>query len=626
MNPNFIILIFLFFALYLSECKLKIDSPTWLKHMTRYTVRNLHVHQVVFLIDDDIVNGFPMLDIVTRQLERRSPVISFTFEQMNVNKFQDSKFLQLLENPRTTTFFVVLSSSKGGSSFPDLVNPINFIIETSTPNIRPKCLFLFLSSNAKSSNFEELLLKMWQKQFLDVTVLEVVNDESKNQNQFSNTHRTIDTVHFFNPFNNSYTVQIYTSQIEWFPNKLQNLHGFGLKVGLFNRPPTAYVTKNSSFYPIEASGIDVKLANTLSEKMNFSIIPLQTRDGNFGNFNCNPAHSEGFLKKVFFNEIQFIVAHGVGVRICANKVPVEYTVLGLEKFNILVPIIEKETVVLVGKWEFFLTTMLIVLMTTSIWIISHLLKLQSRCWRFLEIIGLTLQVAIPDQPRNFKERILFIGIVASGIMYASEIYAGLAAFQFKTDLQEQINTLEDFYQAGLKLLAHPNVATIITEDTQGVLQEVVNNSIRTVDMITDCYSRMQEKDTACLIRSIEAEHLIQMSKNENCVSRVKIIEESVWVSLRVMFLESSSPYTERFNDIAEKFFEFDLGFKWTETRTSKSRMKWSNKEITARKDIIPKSTLSVLLLIILVGYAGSIMIFVGEIVVAHVLKASGHHQ
>lgn len=82
------------------------------------------------------------------------------------------------------------------------------------------------------------------------TVLKVVMKKSNTDKRLGTHSQNPVSVHQYNPFINVYKNKNYSSKVAIFPDKLQNLNGLEMKVSSFNNPPTLFVTRNSSGFPM----------------------------------------------------------------------------------------------------------------------------------------------------------------------------------------------------------------------------------------------------------------------------------------------------------------------------------------------------------------------------------------
>lgn len=79
-------------------------------------------------------------------------------------------------------------------------------------------------------------------------------------------------IHQYNPFTSVYHQQPYNSSVQWFPNKLINLHGYPITVHLVNRSSYLVFERNSEGYPVPQKGPDLEALKTFVRALNFTLV------------------------------------------------------------------------------------------------------------------------------------------------------------------------------------------------------------------------------------------------------------------------------------------------------------------------------------------------------------------
>lgn len=77
-------------------------------------------------------------------------------------------------------------------------------------------------------------------------------------------------IHQYNPFS-TYEIKLFSRKTQLFPDKLQNLNGYLLKVIVFHQSPFLPLKKNLENHPIEMLGPDVFILKMFAKIMNFQI-------------------------------------------------------------------------------------------------------------------------------------------------------------------------------------------------------------------------------------------------------------------------------------------------------------------------------------------------------------------
>ncbi|KAJ8674019.1 hypothetical protein QAD02_005281 [Eretmocerus hayati] len=113
-------------------------------------------------------------------------------------------------------------------------------------------------------NFSEnFFRRAWQRQFIDLTVIEWIQEEQVETDNIYSSCRTGDNsalVYSYNPFTGSFLSEVLTVQTDLFPEKMKNLNGFLLYVNVGH---------------LESSSVeretDVALFKTMVENLNGSV-------------------------------------------------------------------------------------------------------------------------------------------------------------------------------------------------------------------------------------------------------------------------------------------------------------------------------------------------------------------
>lgn len=155
----------IFITLYLFS-NVKTRKLFWLESLTNYLKKE--AYQVLLLTDKYFVNE--EVENVINEISKNVPTFKIDFQDANDKQAKILKSLPSFNDPQATVDILIFSSKK--EKFEILTN---FIVNISEYKSRPKCFMIFTEENEKSF-YKMLLEKMWLQKFLDVIVLEFLDE------------------------------------------------------------------------------------------------------------------------------------------------------------------------------------------------------------------------------------------------------------------------------------------------------------------------------------------------------------------------------------------------------------------------------------------------------------------
>lgn len=184
---------------------------------------------------------------------------------------QSSKMKKVTKKKSENTLIVgILDLNKESNAGHELRNLIKFSMGAFAKTTRAKFLIsLIYPENIYLRFFFE---HAWTHKYLDITVVQFI--EINVHDPFLMPRRSIGVVirHTFNPFSKVYEKKSFKIGMELFPEKLQNLEGYPLSVGIINNWPLLYMrcchNLSSNIWEM-FQGSDFDFKRTLIEKMNF---------------------------------------------------------------------------------------------------------------------------------------------------------------------------------------------------------------------------------------------------------------------------------------------------------------------------------------------------------------------
>lgn len=589
---------------------LKSNLPQCSKHLRTYLRTESNVHQVVTMFE----NHSKMKNkIMPSILTKNTPVLQMDFQNFTKHELQNSRMLQFINKPEHTTLFVIAISVEHDTNMSKLASPIDFIRSLSYNEGHPKCLFLIYSKR-KDLRFKTFLMTMWQKRFLDVTVIHIVTgNNEKNEIAFLSSGQFTATIHQYNPYFEKYSKKFCSSRNQLFPEKLRDLHMYKMKYGTYNQPMINYVKKNSTGYPVEMKGKIISFAKLLAEVMNFELVFVRSNVKAFGRFDChNKSMTTGYCKKLLNNEIQLSVVNGMVFPKCLYG----YLILGKQKVVVLVPILKEKDSGIEGKFLFSLLVTVSILAMILMYILIRIMKFDHRYWRIMYIIQIMLQLPAPQEPNTTRERLIFCYLLIISSAYSSFLFGALTGLEFAKEKELIVDTIKDVYASDLQPISFPGIDKDEQIFGQVAHLKFLRKHLGYADFINICLLHISKhKNISCTMQEQEAKIMIENTRNKNDEREVKIVKEPLFHTLIGINMETNSPYSRRFKYILQKATEAGLVVKWEKDDVCF----FKNKEIAnSSEKIVPIKERKLLLLLFGVsalGFSLSFVVFVLEIIV-----------
>lgn len=172
---------------------------------------NSQLHQVVFILDDDLRNVDPVMNSLTEIVGTNFPSQSTSIKDME-NDYFDLNHLYA----RTTLF--VLPWNDEMFKMLDKVMMIKTFLEY---EFIQRCLIVD-SLSSTDDYLNSTLHHFWQSYYLDITILTY---SPQIQEIIKTKMQDLPRLKLINPFTMNFSSQVVSSESEWFPNKIRDLNG-----------------------------------------------------------------------------------------------------------------------------------------------------------------------------------------------------------------------------------------------------------------------------------------------------------------------------------------------------------------------------------------------------------------
>ena len=546
------------------------NQNNWLNSLIPFIKKDPNVNRIVLLINSttEVVPQYYIK--LCEQFVQEIP--SFVLDVNNDSKIlENEKMLKIFSykfhNQAAIYLFMIPSSSD--TILEQLKNSIEFMINYGPDTMRPYCLLISMDV-ITHEEVEEFFRFSWAQKFLNIAVIQLMRQPIINKRSLTENVENIRVfVHDFNPFIETYTSNIFSPSINWFPEKLHNLQGYTLNVGFIEFAPYVVCDENTTESNIENAiyGSDISITKNLAKSMNFSVT-IKVADTlnekvkkifNATAENVVRALDEGWLDF----SINLLVVAGVGS--LENYSHEFSTLLEPLSFHIIVKqygacSIDISKLIIIG-------IKMVVIFTFILTICKRLLKLNKKYWTILNVFKVMIGSPIKFKSQKEIERIFFIGLVLTSFVCSVGILKLMTNVYFCQGRISRFKTLKDFDESNIipsftnstkDLLVRTNLTTI-----QNIAKKSSPLSPLNGDHICIISLLSYEKSVnACVIDRIFGKQMMMYFQDNENGYFLTIVKEKLQPGWAAMAILKTSPYTNRFSEILRRFFEAGLLRKW----------------------------------------------------------------
>ncbi|KAJ8674021.1 hypothetical protein QAD02_005283 [Eretmocerus hayati] len=426
---------------------------------------------------------------------------------------------------------------------------------------------------------EEFFRRAWQRKFIDLTVIEWIQEEQVEKgNIFPNCRTTHNEalVYSYNIFTGSLRSEILTVQTDLFPEKMKNLNGFLLYISV-GRLESSSVERET----------DLALFKTMVENLNGSVRIKKGEEESSPKPNDDPYSYAAELPFLENNRIllhreannyshlewEFTLDH----YLLSVYIPAQYTF----NFHLMRPKTHKIKVLPAAIVTF--SVLILTAFTFHVW--ARILGFRRPNWSFLNILTVQMGGSIAHQgPMKLSEKIFQMSIyIATFIVVTVGTDYVLQNFVSIPTLTE-VRTIQDLADLDIDLIVdhtthedfRPEHYLWIGSDP--VVRKIVDR-FKPVNYATEFHHSFCQRPTSNSLTLDESINLcITKSYSENHVMmsddkyQIDNIQEPI-VSVAPVILSSSFPplFTSRLQDVVYRFLEVGIIKIWEE-----STMKYRN--------------------------------------------------
>ena len=215
----------------------------------------IEVHQIVLITNLTNNSSNSIQARLVEKLISEYPTTNFDYKSLVLRMVLLPKHVKLIVLNRSSVLFLTIFD-KFELGDENLFASVLKSVSIDSDN--PKFVLVFFSET-KYKNYEDLLQLLWEKELLNVAVIEIISNRNSSYK-----------IHQLNPFSNVYNIDTKASAV-LFSNKVSNMHGYLLKTGIVKYPP--YMDVITGAEDIMFQGPEGMLIRTLESTMNFSMSP-----------------------------------------------------------------------------------------------------------------------------------------------------------------------------------------------------------------------------------------------------------------------------------------------------------------------------------------------------------------
>lgn len=382
-----------------------------------------------------------------------------------------------------------------------------------------------------------------------------------------------------------------------FPDKLNNMNNYSLRIPVYNATPYLSVwTESDEEIIVNGKGCCVYF-EILARKINFNLHFILEKE--IGMDAINSA-----IEKLENNTFTMLPLEGLVISMLYGR---NITLGNFVNSSKLVFIVPNTSNI---RLDFSLAKLIYIacfsLITLILIITVHFLKPASTFLKGFQIFRILLCIST-WQPRGFSERIIFFTIAVLSTIYSSDFFSTLIDMKF-IRYEQRFDSFEDLINSKLSIYSNLEVNEYDTEEVKQLF-----SISKKLTSFMDCIEKLvATNDVACMSGHWLALDLIESYTHMHGTSPLRISGLSFRYDFNAYSFEKASPFVEKFNLLHQRILEGGLLIK----RNSEDIPIISLK----LQDITPgenNPSAQFLLVIMFTGFCFSIVAFIYEVSVYH---------
>lgn len=556
----------------------------WVDGLTRFITETSEFKQVKILtrLDKDENWENPLCEELLAELMQKIPTMLINFGddfKFPVNSVPDDELGSKTPIDTSASLFLMLIESPNGLPTPMTERFLDTVAVMANYQYSPKYLIVSFVQK-QSNNIKELLEYAWSKKMLDLTIVELAEPKIPKTSILIERSVALPIVHYLNSFKNEYTAKEWTADLNnFFPDKVKNLWGHPLTISTYE-------------------GRNFKLAgNALFQRMFERYFNLSLRRVDPSSFSYSEVHEHVDLSsssKIF--------------RYDTWDDSLRTSWMESDGVYFVVPISFKpETSI---SADFFIAISLSISVVFIFWIVIKRLGMISYPWRPFNIGRVFFGISISHQPRPTAERILFTSLLAIFVIYSSIINGAITGVTVQKIDPVEFNTLEDLADSPLIFYGTPRdiqYASHAFADLRNISKDRLIESSYPLCLMNIA----KHENMSCMVSKKSAIN-VMVAMNAYGTAIVKLAGPCLVTESFGFKVGRRSPYRSSFDKFILRAHSTGLIDKIFNQEYRKVEI-LTEKQINKKpefKDELHKQ----LIVISIIGYGLSILVFVAEII------------
>lgn len=418
----------------------------------------------------------------------------------------------------------------------DDFSSIKFFIDHLTKlwsvQMRPKCLVIFFDPRMNEKTILGNVLEYaWSRKFLDFTIL------------IDNCDHSIDApvrIYHFNPFLNFMNVEKLKADVEIFPEKLKNLHGYSLYLPKLVATPVYFLKSKKGHTDVYNS--ETLIVYYVLKLMNFSV-KFKEPKSNY------TSQSKKYLQANNFSMLQTLtppLKETKSLTVSTRKV--------CTCFVAVVPILySTEEKILLDIYLYFPITLMFILVLIFL---NRLFKIWPDNFGVFHLVQIILGQPVNPESSSMTSRILYLTMILQFLYAINNFMSDFVKIQFQQETP--FDSYDDLDKSNFK--SYVFVDELKTRILELDSEHLKNLMSRTqVLPAQECINLLKsEKNVICMMTKEMAEIALAWLMNFDGSSVAKIAQPSLLCEKLGYWFEDASPFARKFYQNLQIIYESGL--------------------------------------------------------------------
>lgn len=398
-----------------------------------------------------------------------------------------------------------------------------------------------------------------------------------------------------------------------FPDKLSNIHGCPLEVGIFPQPPYTIPKFTLNEY-LTVEGLEGNTVQTLAQTLNFTLVLRATNVNNETGYKHKNGTYFGVLGDVFYGKVDIGIGGITPTDESYNELQLTRS-LFTEHFVWAVPKSDFESV-----WRnifrifdldfWFSLGFTVVLLLVMFLVFNNKAVIPKRIAleriSLAYILSLLFGVSVYQTPKSCSSRILFLSWVLYALVIRAVYMGTLFGFFIVPISKSDIEDTIDIVKSGLSFGGPQKFRNLFRFTNDSSSKTVYNKWVQSSNTSKLFDRTAYKKDFAFVGNELSLRYMIQ--KNYRSKRLIRVTKDIISTTHTVIVLPKSSIFFRRFNMLIERIFNGGLPMKWFKEIFDDFR----NNQFQNISNVITFTHLTGAFGLLLSGLLGSAILFVIE--------------